>query len=171
VILHRQPAAFFAPLRLVPAPLADAPLADAPLIPTALVPGFDVTPPVDLSLEALDVAWQTTTSGGRRNWLLLDGFAFDSAVLQRVVEVPPGFVTDFASIPRPLWSLLPPTGTYGRAAVIHDFLYRAVGYCPRAAADRTLLEAMTVLGVARLTRWAIYGGVRLGGASSYQGGL
>jgi len=38
------------------------------------------------------------------------------------VELPVGFVTDFASIPRPLWILLPKWGRYGNAAVVHDFL-------------------------------------------------
>src|SRR5581483_3844288 len=41
----------------------------------------------------------------------------------RMIEVPHGFVTDGASIPRPLWWLLPTWGTYSRAAVIHDYLY------------------------------------------------
>lgn len=39
-----------------------------------------------------------------------------------------GYATDFASIPRAFWSILPPTGDgveahYGQAAVIHDWLY------------------------------------------------
>ena len=33
------------------------------------------------------------------------------------------FMTDFASIPRPLWSILPQWGRYGNAAVVHDFGY------------------------------------------------
>lgn len=39
------------------------------------------------------------------------------------VTVPVGFVTDFASIPRAFWSLLPRDGQYGYAAIIHDYLY------------------------------------------------
>lgn len=39
------------------------------------------------------------------------------------IVVPIGFVTDFASIPRFLWSIYPPTGRYQRAAVLHDWLY------------------------------------------------
>lgn len=34
-----------------------------------------------------------------------------------------GYVTDFASVPRCLWSAFPPIGKYNRAAVVHDFLY------------------------------------------------
>jgi hypothetical protein len=33
------------------------------------------------------------------------------------------YVTDFASVPPILWSLIPPIGRYNRAALVHDFLY------------------------------------------------
>ena len=39
------------------------------------------------------------------------------------VEVPTGFVTDFASIPRAFWSLLKPDGDYTYPAIVHDYLY------------------------------------------------
>jgi len=48
--------------------------------------------------------------------------------------VPAGFVTDFASTPRALWSVIPPTGRYQLAAVVHDFLYWDQG-CTREQAD------------------------------------
>lgn len=93
------------------------------------------------------------------------------------VRVPAGFVTDFASIPRPLWALMPPHGLYDKAAVVHDWLYGRrricgetptnavsyVRYVERAEADRILLEAMTVLGVGWMTKTLIYRGVRAGG--------
>lgn len=44
---------------------------------------------------------------------------FDS---QKIIEVPAGYVTDFASIPRGLWNLIPPWGRYRKAAVVHDWL-------------------------------------------------
>lgn len=73
-----------------------------------------------------------------------------------------GFKTDLASIPRPLWAVLPPLGKYDAAAVVHDFLYKNNGVT-RKQADDVLLEAMVVLGVRPTQRWAIYAGVRLGG--------
>jgi hypothetical protein len=86
------------------------------------------------------------------------------------VQIPIGFVTDFASVPKVLWNLLPPVGTYGKAAVIHDWLYQdrvidgpCLRVCTRAEADAILFEAMTVLAVGFLTRWTIYLGVRVGG--------
>lgn len=104
-----------------------------------------------------------------RQWRLTAGFGFDSEVLGHTVTVPVDFVTDFASIPRILWNLYPPTGSYGKAAVIHDFLYRTGATKTRKLADQTFREAMTVLGVNRFTKAILYSGVRLGGGSSYKG--
>ena len=86
-----------------------------------------------------------------------------------VYAIPEGFLTDFASIPRPLWSLVGhPAGRYAQAAVLHDWLY-ATAPVPRARADGLLLEAMGVLGVRWSQRWAIYLGVRLGGWMAWAG--
>jgi hypothetical protein len=81
-------------------------------------------------------------------------------------KVPRGFITDFASVPRILWNILPPTGQYGPAAVIHDYLYRTAAV-PRCDADWTFLEAMTRLGVPYLVRHAMYRAVRLFGGAAY----
>lgn len=116
--------------------------------------------------EPLDVRYLD----GRR-WRLLQSFDFASQTLERIVRVPTGFETDFASIPRVLWPIFPPTGPYGKAALVHDALYRTFGLCSRADADRTLLEAMEALGVNWFTRWTMYTAVRAGGHRSYKGGL
>jgi len=78
------------------------------------------------------------------------------------IVVPQGFTTDFASVPRLLWSLFPKWGTYGNAAVIHDYLYFEQN-TTRKEADDILLEAMEVLEVSSWQKWPIYWGVRLGG--------
>jgi hypothetical protein len=60
-------------------------------------------------------------------------FAFTANVYYLTIDgellcLPKDAFTDLASIPRPLWSLLPPQGEngaeYGLAAAGHDFLYR-----------------------------------------------
>jgi len=88
------------------------------------------------------------------------------------VVVPVGFTTDFASIPRLVWPILSPTGRYGKAAVIHDYLYvhQKVAGQPitRKRADQIFLEAMGVLGVSWLTRHVIYWAVRIGGAAAWK---
>lgn len=38
-------------------------------------------------------------------------------------RIPAGFETDFASVPRVLWSVFPPYGKWLKAAVLHDMLY------------------------------------------------
>lgn len=77
------------------------------------------------------------------------------------VIVPAGFVTDFASVPRPLWSILPPWGKYSPAAVVHDYLCRKPGF-PRKRADKIFLELMKALGVPFWKRHIMYRGVRMG---------
>jgi hypothetical protein len=106
------------------------------------------------------------------DWLVDVAFSFESAVLGRIIVVPAGFITDFASIPKALWGIVGgPTGTYTKPACLHDFLYRTPGVCTRLQADQVLREAMEVTHVPKVTRMEIFEGVRIGGSSSYRGGL
>jgi hypothetical protein len=83
------------------------------------------------------------------------------------ITVPKGFVTDFASIPQPLWSFgLSPNGKYSKAAIIHDYLYWTQ-LCTRLQADNILMIAMKESRVSPTTRQLIYGGVRLGGSKAW----
>ncbi|AUX78708.1 DUF1353 domain-containing protein [Sinorhizobium fredii] len=83
------------------------------------------------------------------------------------VKVPRGFVTDLASIPRPLWSILPRQARYTYPAVLHDFLYWFQP-CEREEADDVLRLAMEELDVPAATSSTIYGAVRMGGAASWR---
>jgi len=78
------------------------------------------------------------------------------------VFVPTGFKTDFASVPRIFWSILPPDGQYTQSCVLHDFLYFKKNR-PRKNCDKIFLESMQVLGVAWWKRCIIYRAVRLFG--------
>jgi len=94
---------------------------------------------------------------------LIDALQYDSDRLGAIV-VPAGFQTDLASIPRSLWTILPPVGKYDAAAVVHDFLYQQPpAGCSRDDADAVLDEAMIVCGVPTWQRRLIYVGVRVGG--------
>lgn len=94
------------------------------------------------------------------DWRLIAPFSFiDAAGV--IYTVPAGFVTDFATIPRWLWSVLPPTGSYGPAATVHDFLVSSK-IVPRDKADAIFYEALTVLKVGECKRWILYRGVRIG---------
>jgi hypothetical protein len=82
------------------------------------------------------------------------------------VQVPMGFVTDFASIPRIFWSLLPPDGLYTYPAIIHDYLYWEQSVS-RGEADLILRYAMEDFKIDAVTIDAIYTGVRLGGGVAW----
>lgn len=105
-------------------------------------------------------------------YTLFQPLVYQSAGLQAEIVVPAGFQTDVASIPRPLWALIPKEGRYNRPAVIHDWLYTTATVSgkaiARADADHALKEAMHACGVRWTQRWAIYAGVRLGGALAWR---
>ena len=99
-----------------------------------------------------------------RSWVLRKPFGYDVGFEDsgETIEVPAGFTTDFASIPRFLWSILPCWGKYGNAAVIHDYCYWEQKYT-RKRADKIFREAMGVLRVSRIKIWFLYRTVRLFG--------
>lgn len=84
----------------------------------------------------------------------------------QAVEVPTGFVTDFASIPPIFYSVLRPDGEYAYAAVIHDYLYW-MQTRPREVADEILKLAMQDLKVDSVKLTAIYEAVRLFGGKAW----
>jgi hypothetical protein len=71
--------------------------------------------------------------GGRQLVRLLEPLEYHvgSAESGRVIVVPCGFETDFASIPFGVRNLFPALGRWGRPAIIHDFLYRVAGETER----------------------------------------
>ena len=74
-------------------------------------------------LSALDVRLLAERESGRATWMLLAPLRYWSAVLQRDVVVPAGFVTDGESIPRHLAGLTGPSCLH--AGVVHDWLYQS----------------------------------------------
>ncbi len=106
-------------------------------------------------------------SDGKR-WVIRKEFSFYIGKKEDndLITVPPGFITDFASIPRMFWKILPKWGKYGNAAVIHDYLY-ATKEKSRKKSDKIFLEGMMVLNVPAWKRYAMYYAVRLGGKLSY----
>jgi hypothetical protein len=109
-----------------------------------------------------------------REWRLIQAFAY-KPLRGPAVLVPAGFTTDFASIPRVFWRVIgPPAGygssaAYGKAAVIHDFLYKYPGSRSRRECDDLFLEAMADLGVGAVRRRLIYAAVRVGGQFAWRG--
>lgn len=122
--------------------------------------------PLDTRYDA-----EASASLGADHWRVLREFRFWAHIPRRGrvwVTVPAGYLTDGASVPRLLWSLIPPWGQYGQAAVVHDLLceYLAVMTdagelvaITRAECDQLFLEAMRVLGVPSLRRHTMHTGV------------
>lgn len=112
---------------------------------------------------------------GADYWKVNNGFRYYVKSMESgiYVDVPHGFLTDGASIPRFLWGLLPPWGAYGQAAVLHDWLCehlqvtKLIDGVPtlvdidRKECDRILYEAMEVLAVESWKRFTIRSGVDL----------
>ncbi len=109
-----------------------------------------------------------------KHWRLIRTFVYAWGKLDTGprIRIPAGFITDFASSPRLFWPIVSPWGKWGKAAIVHDWLYQnrgllyghpepgAVTVYRRDTADLIFLEAMKVLGVAPWRRTLMYLGVR-----------
>lgn len=94
-------------------------------------------------------------------------FSFYSDLNERgimidVVTVPKGFISDFATIPWPASMLIPKSGLYNQAAVLHDYLYW-IQIFSRYKSDLFFLRGMEVLNVNEFKRKLMYSQVRMWG--------
>ena len=110
---------------------------------------------------------------GKDHWRVTPGYRYyiGKEGSTRYVDVPDGFLTDGATIPRGLWWLLPPLGEYSQATSLHDYLCRTyqitelIDGVPtqvavtRAEIDAILREAMDVLQVTPWKKRVINAGV------------
>ena len=83
------------------------------------------------------------------------------------IDVPVGFTTDFASIPKCFQWFLPQVGKYGKAAVLHDYLY-SEGIGTKERADYIFYEAMGVLKVSKYIRMIMYLVVKKYGVGNFK---
>ena len=93
----------------------------------------------------------------------------DQAAKYQAVEVPAGFVTDFASIPRVFWSLLRPDGSYTYPAIVHDFLYWTQTRPRETADDEIFWYGMQDFGITRAMLTTIYQAVHQLGGPAWSG--
>lgn len=83
------------------------------------------------------------------------------------VEIPVGYLTDGASVPRIFWNVIPPWGRWGQAAIVHDYLCEYLKIkttegeksITRKECDDIFLEAMLVIGVPPYKAKMIHGAV------------
>ena len=107
-----------------------------------------------------------TTEDGGLPFTLIEPLVYQSD-LDGLITVPAGYRTDLASVPRALWSLIPPFGRYSGPAVVHDRLCDQ-GHATRPLADAVFNEAMIVTGVPAALRWLMYTAVRIAGQSTWE---
>jgi hypothetical protein len=104
------------------------------------------------------------TDVGFKTWELVYSFKVETS--KGVIIVPQGSTTDGASVPRCLWSFIPPIGRYFKAAVVHDYLYYSHKF-DRKTSDLIFYELMlrydTYIWKAKL----MYIAVRLFGRKGY----
>lgn len=86
---------------------------------------------------------------------------------KKIVEVPYGFKTDLASIPKLFWSWLSPFGKHQEAALIHDYLYKNDGKLKglknkltRKESDLLFKNVMLADGVSNFNAQVMYLAVR-----------
>lgn len=136
-----------------------------------------------LVLVLLDDKDHPSIHDGRSLWAIQRELTYRTDIGgAATITVPPGFVTDLASIPQLAWSLYPPDGPWVKAAIIHDFLYGTGGTgqwldhpsglsrptpYSREEADDILREATASRGVGLVKRNVIWSAVRVGGAAGW----
>ena len=119
----------------------------------------------------------------RAIWELTESFQYHvgSYPSNFIINIESGFKTDFATIPKSLWSIFPPTGKYIKAAVIHDYLTDNKGKIvyyksedisnincvytelSKKRVDEIFKEAMGVLGVSSVVKFIVWKTVSLFG--------
>jgi hypothetical protein len=111
---------------------------------------------------------------GKHTWKLHEKYRFIRLRNgeEETIKVPKGYETDFASVPSLFWTLVPKSGEYDGAAVIHDYLYglRGADLKPartRAECDWIFLDGMAVLGVGYFKRHLMWSAVRIFGSGPW----
>lgn len=101
-------------------------------------------------------------------WVITAPLIYESDIVGRI-EVPAGFETDFASVPRVPFIYEMFGDRAHREAVLHDYLYRidAVPQASYAQANNVFFEAMKLRGKKFVVRYGMYWGVVLGGWTAF----
>lgn len=128
-------------------------------------------------MKPLPARFMTTLQARRASdgqagaWELTSALVFVSVVIDKVIVVPVGFRTDYASVPRLPVAYLLFGGVAEEAAVVHDYLYTSyVVGVTRAQADDVFAEALKVMGVPAWRRGPMWAAVRAFGKKHWGSG-
>ncbi len=106
-----------------------------------------------------------------KNWKLTRPFTYhlNSKHGKAIIKVPIGFETNFASIPKLFRPVIgqPTNKGFGKASVIHDYLYTTHQYS-RKKSDQIFLEAMQISGVPKFKRGTMYYTLRFFGRRAWK---
>jgi hypothetical protein len=110
----------------------------------------------------------STAAGGRGYWEVTHPLVYQSDVLGKTITVEPGFITDYASVPRLpiIYALLGDIAH--ESAVVHDWLFHHHEVCDKDTANLVLREAAQVEGIAHWKKMAIYLGVKIGSGKPWE---
>ena len=104
-----------------------------------------------------------------KRWKLHEGFTYRYRVGKDtfIIQVPAGFVTDFASVPRIFQSIIPSWGKFGKASVLHDFCY-SINFNSRRWSDIMFRKAMIASGTPTWKVNLMYWAVRVAGGFAWR---
>ena len=117
-----------------------------------------MSPSVSYSTEP-----RLTWHAAPRAWELTESFkvVWKGRLPEPVVfTVAAGFITDLASIPRVVRSIIPQVGRHIQPSIAHDWCYESKTNLTQAEADLLFLDGMKAVGVRWLRRRAMYSAVR-----------
>jgi hypothetical protein len=103
------------------------------------------------------------------DFILCNDFRF--MVNNTSFDIPRGFTTDLASVPRALWSIYAPNRTETIAgAVIHDYLYFCPSAMTRKEADSIFYDSLILQGIPKTTAFKYWAAVRIFGTTHFKEG-
>ena len=104
--------------------------------------------------------------GDGTNFMLIDPLFYEIKRTGKVITVPAGFVTDFASVPWYARWFISVLGKHSIPAIVHDYLYWEQR-CTREQADLILREAMDEYNSSPRDKEAVYYAVKYGAQSAW----
>ena len=100
-------------------------------------------------------------------WILYEDLIYEFPHSLKKLTIPKGFTTDFASVPKSMWNIIPPYGRYKKEAVLHDYLY-ATALFKKNIADNLFLISMKEAGVPSWKRKTMYLAVKFFGEHAWK---
>jgi hypothetical protein len=105
-----------------------------------------------------------------KEWTVMEDIDYYDTRRDYLIQIPTGFTTDLASVPRPVWPLISPFDLSILAPLVHDWHYRGNDrdIYNRKESDVLFLDIMREEGVARWRRIPSYHVVRVVGGRHWK---